>query len=305
MSQAALAGLAGCSRQYVAQLEAGRRRRPSLRSTHALANALQLAGEERRAFFAAAGHGAGAGPLPPAGAASPDSPGPERFAELMTMSVAAAQATRLPAYVHDSLWRLHGWNRRAVELFEVDPGRVVPGELSILDFLFDAGYRRRFLRWETLARAALAQFKRDSRARIRQPEAAALLRRLRRLPDFRRLWATVEAAPDGAPTLAFSLRHAGLVLHLRVLRLRVLDHADVWFNVFLPADLAGRPGREAASEAEAVRRDAGPSSPGLLPASAPGAVGGPVDLSVGDPRDRRRPSAVRAAAHATAAAGRK
>lgn len=258
LSQAGLAGLAGCSRQYVAQLEAGRKLHPSLRSTHALANALQLAGEERGRFFAAAGHllqpaAAEAAARVPAGPALADGTRPSaveaaeveagpalvRFDELVAMSVEAARATRLPAYVHDSLWRLRGWNDAALELFEVTPAGLAPGRLSILDFLFDPAYRERFLHWEQLARAALAQFKRDSRARLRHPEAAALLRRLRRLPDFRRLWRAVEVAPDGAPTLAVTLERPGGVTHLRVLRLRVLDHPDVWFNVFLPAGSSG------------------------------------------------------------------
>jgi transcriptional regulator with XRE-family HTH domain len=243
LSQAGLADLAGCSRQYIAQLEAGRKHHPSLRLTHALANALQLSGEERARFFATVGHflmppGAPAlsheGPVDLASAQTEAGSAVARFEELMRMTVEAAWATRLPAYVHDSLWRLHGWNEAAVTLFEVDPARISPGQVSILDFLFDPEFKQRLLHWETLAKAALAQFKRDSRARIRQPDAAMLLRRVRRLPEFRRLWRLVKAAPDGAPVLAVMFWNGTSLLRLRVLRLRVLDHPDVWFNIFLP-----------------------------------------------------------------------
>jgi transcriptional regulator with XRE-family HTH domain len=55
LSQAVLAELAGCSRQYVAQLESGQRRAPSPRMVSALADALQLRGTERQLFFENAG----------------------------------------------------------------------------------------------------------------------------------------------------------------------------------------------------------------------------------------------------------
>lgn len=224
LSQSALAAMAGCSRQYVGQLEAGKRRRPSLFMVRSLADALDLDGADRGAFFAVAGYPPDANP-----------PRADPFAAL-PLILEAAGAIRYPAYVHDSLWRLFGWNRAAERLFEVDPASIVQGATSLLEFVFDPLYRVRFPGWEPWARTVLAQFKRDARAALRHPDGHDLLRNLRRAPDFVRLWRTVEPAPSDAPAIVLRLRHDRYgLLHLQALRALSPARPWMWLNIFIPA----------------------------------------------------------------------
>ena len=223
LSQTTLASLSGCSRQYILQLETGQRTHPSLRLTSAIANTLQLRGIERSRFFTAAGY--------PSGDRSPLF---ERD-ELLGLAREAIDGLRYPAGVHDSMWRLCAWNGTAARTFALPPS-LRPGESSLIEFIFDPALRGRFTEWEPWARYLLSQFKRDSRAVITQESSRLVLQRLRRVPDFSRLWRSVDPAPDAAPAVSLGYRDGSQALELRVIRMLFLDCPDLWMILFVPGD---------------------------------------------------------------------
>lgn len=224
LSQTTLALLAGCSRQYIVQLETGQRGHPSLRLTAAIANTLQLRGTERSQFFAAAGYPSG-----------DRAPAVERR-ELLDLAGEAIRELRYPAAVHDSMWRLYAWNQSALQTFGISPAHLRPAESSLIEYIFDPAFRKRFREWDPWARYLLSQFKRDSRGVIRQESSRLAIEHLRTLPDFARLWRSVEPAADSAPAISLAYSDGARDLELRVIRMLFLDCPDLWMILFLPAN---------------------------------------------------------------------
>ncbi|WP_034388910.1 helix-turn-helix domain-containing protein [Deinococcus sp. YIM 77859] len=226
LSQEQLAVRAGCTRQYVTQLERGERRRPSRELALRLAHALHLHGDDRRAFLTASGH-------------------PETEPEPLPVSgtVAARAETLLnglpfPGILHDSLWTVQHANVPAMRLF-AGTGRALEPGLSLLELVFDPVYRRHFPVWESWARTMLAQFKRDSQPWRRDAAFHGLLARLRPQPDFVRLWRHVDAAAAAVPVMAIAFTQPPYgTLHLEVVRMQFLNTPELWGSVFLPADEA-------------------------------------------------------------------
>jgi len=224
LSQAVLADLAGCSRQYVAQLESGRRRAPSPRMVLALADALQLRGTDRQLFF----HNAGLPHL---------SERADNWPDLLDMARQVVTHMHLPAYVHDSLWRLWGWNAAALAFFDVQDAPIQVGMTTLLDFVFHPRYRVHFVDWERWVHGLMAEFRRDARGVIGLRENRETLRRLRRQSDFRRLWHEVDPAVDSSASIVFRFRRAdGAVGTWRVARMVYPGPADLRINVVLPAE---------------------------------------------------------------------
>lgn len=224
MSQAVLADLAGCSRQYIAQLESGQRRAPSPRIVTAIANALQLRGPNRAHLY----HLAGMSHL---------SERPDNWPELLEMARVVVTHVCYPAYVHDSMWRVWGFNRTAEEVFEISSESVQIGVTTLLDLIFHPSYRHHFVDWDHWVRVLLAEFRRDCRAVMALRENQETLRRLRRQPDFRRFWHSADPAPDSAATMALTFQSgSGAISRLRVVRMLYPGPADIWINVVVPAE---------------------------------------------------------------------
>lgn len=223
MSQAVLAEIVGCSRQYIAQLESGDRRSPSQRIITALADALQLRGGLRRELF----HMAGLSYL---------SERPDNWPELLALARMVVNQLRLPAYVHDSLWRVWGWNPEAEKLFEISPTEIQMGMTTLLDFVFQPAYREHFVHWEDWVNVLMAEFRRDSRSVIHLRQNRETWRRLYRQPDFRLYWQTVEPAPDSAATMPLTFHGRSGYIRLRVVRMRYPGLLDLWINAVCPAE---------------------------------------------------------------------
>ncbi|WP_102128520.1 helix-turn-helix domain-containing protein [Deinococcus planocerae] len=226
-SQGQLAVRARCTRPYVTLLEGGERTRPSRELALRLAHALGLSGEERRAFLAVAGH--------PESEATPDGAG----ADVFRLAVGVVDTIPSPSVLHDSTWTVRHANGAALGMFAA-LGRGVPPGLSLLELVFDVGYRGHFPVWEPWARHMLAQFKRDSLHARRDEAYHALLARLGLLPDFVRLWRHVDPAADATPVMpvAFALSPYG-TFHLNVVRMQFVNTPELWGIVFLPGDEAG------------------------------------------------------------------
>ena len=228
LSQGGLARLARCTRPYIGQLERGERTRPSERLARQLADAFHLLGQERRAFLAAAGWPSAEvrlGVEPP---------------ELNRYARALVEGTGYPGVLHDSQWVVQHANRQARALFS-ELGEPLGTGQCLLVQVFSSLYRTRIPDWEAWARAMLSQFKRDSAHLSGSAGQQEVLAGLRSLPDFARLWSSVEAAGDPTPTMPVevALPRIGLI-RLEVIRLQFVGLPELWQVSFLPADDGAR-----------------------------------------------------------------
>ncbi len=93
----------------------------------------------------------------------------------------------VPAYALDRLWRACAWNEAAAHLF-MDWLRGT--EPNLLDFVFTNPAARRFIRdWDDRAHRIVAEFRADTSRLGDDPEATALVNRLRvESPVFEAFW---------------------------------------------------------------------------------------------------------------------
>lgn len=246
LSQAAVARQAGCTRQYVAQLERAERSRPSPEMVQALARALALEGPARRAFWLVCGQGWEAAPAP-----SPTPPVSEVAARLI-------DSVPVPALLHDGCWRI-GYHNAVLSRFLSALGSETRLGRSMLALAFDPWHRPAVPQWEAWARYLLAQFKRDSAALSGTAIHAELLRELRALPDFRRLWRSTEPADERTPLMPLHYQLPGApALAFTVSRWQFVETPDLWGVVFLPENEGAREFVAwAAGEGGTGRTDAG------------------------------------------------
>lgn len=223
LSQAELAELARCTRPYVSQLERAARSHPSRPVALHLAEALGLRGPERAGFLSAAGWPPLEGGLVP------------EVGEVDVLARRLVEHSRLPGVLHDSRWRVLFYNGFAGALFGALGEPLTVGR-SLLEQVFSLRHRRRIPDWEGWACSLLAQFKRDS-AHLRHTAAQReLLGDLRAFPDFPRLWAQVEAAPDGTPVMPVDFTLTPRPLRLQVVRQQFVGLPELWSVAFVPVD---------------------------------------------------------------------
>lgn len=223
LTQAALARRAGCTRQYIALLERGERANPSAAVALGLSRALGLGGEKKRDFLALCGH--------PVGEAAPRETG-----EVDEVAAHLLAQIPAPAILHDGTWHMRRLNAPAAATLAALGFEAREG-VSLLSLAFDPRHRAHFPGWEPWARYLLAQFKRDSLPLSRTHAHAALLRELRALPDFTRLWRSVTPADDATPLM--SIRYAapgGPVLTFTLVRMQFVGTPELWGIVFLPGE---------------------------------------------------------------------
>jgi hypothetical protein len=166
----------------------------------ALARALSLHGDERRAFAQA--FSALTGMHMEDVADGSDLLDQRELASLLVHN------TMFPAHSLDRLWYISAWNPPAKQLFEMDEGRLAALDQHLLAVVFDPAYRAHFRPWESLARRLLADFKYNTRSLTYLPEYRELTRSLRARPDFRRIADTADAGVEPAPSFAFQMRHS-------------------------------------------------------------------------------------------------
>lgn len=229
LTQAALARQAGCTRQYIAQLERGERSRPSAAVCLGLARALGLSGAARAEFLALAGH-------------APDEAAPRDTGEVSAVAAELLELLPAPALLHDGTWHIRLLNRAAQETLHALGFAAQPGR-SLLSLVFEERHRPYFPQWEPWARYVLAQFKRDSLPLSRTPAHAALLAELRALTDFPRLWRHVSPAAADAPLMPIIYCPPGQPpLTFTLTRMQFVGTPELWGIVFLPVSSAAQPG---------------------------------------------------------------
>lgn len=169
-----VAALCGLSPTWLTWLEQGREVSASPAALSRLSDALRLNRAERAYLFELARK-----QDPKASGAAPE-PMPPAVGRVLA-------ATGAPAYALDRLWRACGWNPAAAHLFAPWLGGAEP---NLLAFVFCDPAARRFIRdWDDRARRLTAEFRADTSRLGADPEAAALVARLRRdSPDFEGFW---------------------------------------------------------------------------------------------------------------------
>ena len=205
MSQGQLAQATRLSRTYVYHLEAGMRSNPSSHVAESIVRALELHGEERRSFYMA--YTALTGQL------IDNEQSESTLLDFGDLAELLVHNTSYPAHSLDRLWFLHSWNASAITLFEVQQEieEMADGEKRhLLELVFDARRRRHFPGWENLARRLVSDFQYNTRTLTHLPEYKALWKRLRDLPEFRRIAAATypEGRPD--PSFVFHVQHSEL-----------------------------------------------------------------------------------------------
>lgn len=202
MSQGQLAQAARLSRTYIYHLEAGMRSNPSPHVTESIARVLELSDDQRRRLYAAF--------TELTGQQIDDSP-PESvlldFGELARLLVLN---TSYPAHSLNRLWYVHSWNQAAITLFEVQDEVMGQEKRHLLELVFDARLRRHFHGWESLAHRLVSDFQYNTRTLTHLPEYKELWKRLRSLPEFRRVAAATYPEGRPAPSFVFHVQHSVL-----------------------------------------------------------------------------------------------
>jgi transcriptional regulator with XRE-family HTH domain len=199
LSQGQLATAAHLSRIYIYHLESGMRQNPSARVVQNITRALALQENERRQLYTAF--------IRLTGQPIDDEP-PEQsllnaghLAHLLVLSIS------YPAHSLDRLWYIHTWNQAAITLFEVQPEIEQGKRLHMLELIFGS-HRQQFLDWENLAQRLVSDFQYATRSLKHLPEYKELWRRLRGLPEFRRIVAASTSERTPAPSFVFHMRHS-------------------------------------------------------------------------------------------------
>src|SRR5579863_4903398 len=202
MSQGQLAQASRLSRTYIYHLEKGMRNNPSGRAAESIARALQLPGEAQRELFEAytrlTGHYVDV---------DYNQSALLDFGEMARLLVLN---TSYPAHSLDQLWFLHSWNEAAITLFEVAEDIVGGEPRHLLEMVFSVDRRRHFNGWENLARRLVSDFQYNTRTITHLPAYKTLWKRLRDLPEFRRIASATypEGRPD--PSFVFQVQHSEL-----------------------------------------------------------------------------------------------
>ena len=229
LSQGQLARAARLSRTYVYHLESGQRSAPSAKVAHAIARALDLRGQDRRAFAQAFAELTGVHLEDEAEGAD--------LLDQRELAALLVRSSAFPAHSLDRLWYITSWNEPAKRLFELDEPRLAELDANLLAVVFDPAYRAHFRPWESLARRLLADFKYNTRSLTYLPEYRELWRALRARPDFRRIADSAYGGIEPAASFIFHTRHTTLgTLTLRTTVTVFSGASDYSIVTYVPGD---------------------------------------------------------------------
>jgi transcriptional regulator with XRE-family HTH domain len=202
LSQGQLAQATRLSRTYIYHLEAGMRKNPSQRVVHGIVRTLDLQPGERRQFYDAytrlTGH------------QIDDDQSESTLLDLGQLAQLLVRNTSYPAHSLDRLWFLHSWNHAAITLFELQDEVAGDEKRHLLEVVFDTRRRHHFHGWENLARRLVSDFQYNTRTITHLPEYKQLWKRLRALPEFRRIAAATYPEGKPAPSFVFQVQHSEL-----------------------------------------------------------------------------------------------
>jgi transcriptional regulator with XRE-family HTH domain len=202
ISQGQLAHATQLSRTYVYHLETGQRANPSIHVVQNIVRALDLHNEERQRLYAA--YSELTGQLVDYEQVE------STLLDLGELARLLVQNTSYPAHSLDKLWYLHSWNEAAITLFEVQDAIARRERQHLLGLVFDPRMRGRLHGWENLARRLVSDFQYNTRTLTHMPEYKTLWKRLRELPEFRRIASTVYLRGKPAPSFVFQVQNSQL-----------------------------------------------------------------------------------------------
>lgn len=207
LSQGQLAQATRLSRTYIYHLESGMRSNPSPHVVHSIVRALELKSAERRQLYAAFTR--------LTGQQIDDEPiDTSVLLDLGHLAQLLVLNTSYPAHSLDRLWYLHSWNEAATKLFEVEEEAALATSgqerAHLLELVFGAHRRRHFYGWESLARRLVSDFQYNTRTLTHLAEYKELWKRLRELPEFRRIAAASYPEGKPAPSFVFHVQHSQL-----------------------------------------------------------------------------------------------
>jgi transcriptional regulator with XRE-family HTH domain len=202
LSQGQLAQATRLSRTYVYHLESGQRTNPSSEVVNNIVRALDLSHKERdrlyEAYTALTGH-----------FIEYEQPA-NGLLDLGELASLLVSNTSYPAHSLDKLWYLHAWNEASTVLFEVQEEMEEYSRRHLLMQVFDPNMRKRLQGWENLARRLVSDFQYNTRTITHLPEYKALWKRLRDLPEFRRIASSLYPRGKPEPSFVFQIQHSQL-----------------------------------------------------------------------------------------------
>jgi len=224
-----LAQLAHVSVDYVVRLEQGRTRRVSRPVLDALADALQLAPDERSYLFTLADVSPGARPRP--------SGRPEVAPRLRSLLEGMRD---IPAMVLHRRMDVLAWNRGAAALL-TDFGTLPPAERNLIRLTFlDDSFRALYADWPRAARECVAVLRMEAGRRPDDRTLTALVGELSvRDPDFRTWWAGHQVRGPRQLTKTYHHPVAGTVT-LDVQQFSVDTHPDQLLVAYTATDSASQ-----------------------------------------------------------------
>ena len=202
MSQGQLAQATRLSRTYIYHLEAGMRGNPSPHVAQGIARALELQGEQKRLLYRAF--------TDLTGRYVDDEQPASGLLDLGQLAELLVHNTSYPAHSLDRLWFMHSWNEAAITLFEVQEEIAGNEKRHLLELVFEAHRRRHYHGWETLVRRLVSDFQYNTRTLTHLPEYKELWKKLRKLPEFRRIAAATYPEGRPAPSFTFQIQHSKL-----------------------------------------------------------------------------------------------
>lgn len=178
------------------------RNNPSQHVVHSIARALELPNPERQQLYTAF--------TQLTGQQIDDSSLDTTLLDLGHLAELLVLNTSYPAHSLDRLWYLHSWNKAALILFEVNEETARSRRTHLLEQVFGVRSRQHFHGWESLARRLVSDFQYNTRTLTHLPEYKELLKKLRALPEFRRIAAATYSEARPTPSFVFHVQHSQL-----------------------------------------------------------------------------------------------
>lgn len=229
LSQGQLAQATRLSRTYIYHLESRQRSNPSPHVVQSIARVLELQSGERDHLYTLY--------TALTGRFIDYEQGESTLLELGELAGLLVHNTSAPTHSLDRLWFLRSWNDAAIILFEVEEEVTMGEKLHLLELVFDPYLRRRFHGWENLARRLVSDFQYNTHTLTHLPEYKALWKRLRELPEFRRIAGATYPSGKPAPSFVFQVQHTQLGrLTLRTATTVFTDLSSYSMVSYVPGD---------------------------------------------------------------------